>query len=279
MTSNRVMAQIRVQGSVTGVVRDRVWVAAKDHAWSINAATNTADTEIPLSCAPREWWSTYVNSLMVGTFGVWLGCATPAHEKKSSFELPGFLRRLDAETGDAVAELELPRPFRTVAGDATRMWARDADRTACRLHEIDPTTNRLLRTLVVGRFECVDLVVAGDDGWMTTKVRTEIIKVDLRTGRVVGTVTIAGRRLAKGLAIMGDAVWVSTGPEWDLFGAAPGSLGVLLRIDRATAQMTHAIPTATADRLIGVQGDTAWLYDWAGAVVKVASKPRRRRAL
>jgi hypothetical protein len=271
MTSNTVVAQIPVQGPVTGIMSDRVWVATKDRAWRIDPAASTAMEEIRLTCAPREFWSSYSSSFVAGEFGVWLACSSPAQGKKHpSFNLPGFLKRLDVETGRPVAEIELPRPLEMVIGDARRIWARDVDRTTCRLHEIDPATNRLVRTLVVGRFECNDLAVAGDEAWMTRKVRTEIIKVDLIAGRIMGAVTLAGGRLATDLAVTGDAVWVSTAPEFDLFGAPPGSLGVLLRIDRSRAQASRTmIPTATADRLIGVQGETVWLYDRAGAIIKV----------
>lgn len=135
----------------------------------------------------------------------------------------------------------------------------------------------LIRTLMLGSFACRYVAVAGDEAWILreAKGRAEIAKVDLTAGRVVAALPLPKNRFALGLAIGSDAVWVSTTTRLDgqPGGGDIGSTGGLIIVDRATARMRGGlVPTGTANRLIGVEGDTGWLYDSEGAVFKVRER-------
>jgi hypothetical protein len=142
----------------------------------------------------------------------------------------------------------------------------------CRLHAIDLDVSRLRRTIELGAFSCRQLHVTADDAWLlrTVKSHEEIIKVDLGAGRIAVVIPVPGGRLPLGLTIADDVVWVATSPGWPSGDTSLGSAGGLMRIDRTTGRAgPFLIPTGSADRIIGARGTDVWLYDSAGAIVKV----------
>ena len=98
------------------------------------------------------------------------------------------------------------------------------------------------------------------------------MKFDLTSGRSVYSVKLPKGRFALGLAVAGDAVWVSTMPsaDSDVAGLQLGSEGGLVRFDRTTGAMVgRMLATGTANRLIGAADNRVWLYDSEGAIMRV----------
>ena len=277
-TSNRPTAQVPVRGAVVGTTGNAVWLFGRGTAWRLDSGASGPAVEIPLACAPFVFSAWH--SLEAGDFGVWLGCRIPDERKRSRQDSRGLLRRLDPVTGAPVAELAMPRPPARIKGALRLAWVQEAadwHDKSCRLHAIDTVTNRLTRTLELGSFACRDMATEGDEAWMLREMkgRDEIVKLDLAGGRIVTTVRVPEGRSALDLAIGRDFVWVSTTPEWPETptGARLGSAGGLLRIDRATGQLSGPmVATGTVNRLIGIAGGAVWLYDSEGAILKVRER-------
>jgi hypothetical protein len=263
-----------------GTAGRAVWVIAGHRVVRVDASTNAALEEVAVRCPPGLVPAYF--PLRAGNFGVWLACRTRVTGKKgSSRESPGALRRLDRALPAADADIALPATPGRMHGDSRRAWVSDAEsspRKQCRVHEIDVGATRLVRTVVLGSFECSAVAVAGDDAWLIRGPmdRAKVLKVDLQTGRILATIPLARGRYVTELAVGRDTVWVSMGAGWD---SPPrtgdfGSTGVLVTIDRAAGHVKRTVPTGVTSRLIAVEDDTAWLYDWDGAIVRVRD-PRR----
>jgi hypothetical protein len=277
--SSRLVAQMPLTGVLRGISGDAVWVTAGGVASRVDASSHTDAPQVQLQCSPREIPYYARLTLTAGDYGLWLACRIPAFVTPDSVSVPGFLRRLDASTGEQVAEIELPRPAREMSGDGHRAWILDVDSETgkrCRLYAIDLDTNRLLRTIELGAFSCRELHATGEEAWLsrTVKKQEEIVKVDLTTGRVAAVVPVASRRRLWDIAIADHVVWASTSPESDFEGTSLGSAGGLMRVDRTTGRAgPFLIPTGAANRIIGVQGTAVWLHDGEGAVLKVRDEP------
>jgi streptogramin lyase len=139
----------------------------------------------------------------------------------------------------------------------------------CRVHAIDPATNQLVRTLVLGASGCSHLTIVGNDAWLVS-ANDSVRRIDLTSGRTVYSVKPLKGRLTLGLAVAGEAVWLATTSSDDEAGLKLGSDGGLVRLDRRTGAIVgRMLPTGTANRLIGVRDNHVWLYDSEGAIVRV----------
>ena len=279
-TSNQLVARRPVDGNLAGSSGSSVWLfepggstrpdgtIEATTAWRLDENAPDA-VSVPVSCAPGRPvpWSAF----QVGAFGAWLGCQTALERGKSA---PSWRvqRRLDPLTGAALAEFAIaPGP---IHGDSRLVWAEEtsvSQSKPCRVHAIDPATNKLVRTLALGSSWCEHLTIMGNDAWLAG-TNNSVMKFDLTSGRAVYSVKLPKGRYVLGLAVAGDAVWVSTMPsaDSDVAGLQLGSEGGLVRFDRTTGAMVGRIlPTGTANRLIGVAENRVWLYDSEGAIVRV----------
>jgi hypothetical protein len=276
--SNDVTAELQIGGELAGASGNSLWVfrpgagADPTMAWRLDEGA-IEPTEVPVSCAPgRPAPSSAFNA---GTFGVWLGCQTSADAGSAS---PWRAqRRLDPATGSPLAELTIaPGPMH---GDDALVWAEELaapNAASCRVHAIDPATNRLIRSVSLGSFACEYLTIAGNDAWFVRSNDT-LTHVDLTNRRPLHSLKLPKGRTAAGLVIGGERVWLLTTPAADAQEASAklGSDGGLLRVDRATGTVTGAmIPTGSGNRMIGAAGNTVWLYDIEGAVVRVRDRAR-----
>jgi hypothetical protein len=279
--SNQLTSRLAVRGAVVGVSGHLVWVFGEGAAWRLDPGAANGANEVRITCSPGVL--SPFRPFHAGSYGVWLGCTSLDEGKRAARDVRGFLRRIEPLTGAPIVEVALPRPPGHIQGNLQLAWVSettgDLRDKACRVHAIDTVANRVVRTVVMGSSACRHIVIAGDDAWMVRDVkgRDEIAKVDLVSGRIVVAIPLPKDRLALGLAVGRDLVWVSTTTAVDTTsGAQLGSLGGLVRIDRATARLTGTmLPTGTTDRMIGIEGNAVWLYDSEGAILKV----RTRRAV
>jgi YVTN family beta-propeller protein len=154
-------------------------------------------------------------SVHLGTAGV--GVAVAEGALWVTDEYNGRLLRLNPSTGRITQEVELggrALPIRAAAG---RLWvATLADR---RLYGLDPRTGRVTSIVSLGAGAAAPgfgeqplttaLGVSGQTAWATTTAerRRVLLRVDLRSGRVVGELPLRGRVL--GLALVGGEPWLA----------------------------------------------------------------------
>jgi len=265
-------------GRAVGTAGSAVWVALWLHVFRVDPKTNAIAQEIAVTC-PAAMHST-PRPFRPGRFGVWLACGSEPRRKGSSNELRGALRRVDTDSAAVVADILLPSTPGEMYEDMDRVWATEDvyGRKQCWLNEIDLGASRVVRSVLLGSFECRKVVVAGGEAWMLRGPirRGVIVKVDIATGTIRATIRLPEDRYATDVAVAGDTVWVSMAPRWQ---SPPmtgdfGSTGVLVTIDRPTGRTRRIIPTGVTTRLAAVDGDTAWLYDSSGAIVRVRDRGR-----
>jgi YVTN family beta-propeller protein len=192
-----------------GVGLGAVWVpnSADGTVSRIDLATGTVTATIPVSGRNP--------SVHLGTAGV--GVAVAGGAVWVTDEYHDRLLRRDPSTGRITQEVELggrPLPIRAAAG---RLWvATTSDR---RLYGLDPGTGRVTSTVSLGPGAAapgfgeqpltVGLAVSGQTAWAATTVerRRVLVRVDLRTGRVVGELPLPGRVL--GLALVAGDPWLA----------------------------------------------------------------------
>jgi hypothetical protein len=262
-TSGELIAQIPVEGALAGVTGQGVWITRESNVWRVDPALNAVAQKMAIECAPgvltRAFWA--------GDFGLWFGCRT-------------VVLRLDPATGGVAAEIELRGPLFEMRGTNRTVWALTEPRvrTANSLVEIDPATNRLIRTIDLGTEPGRYLEVSDNEAWMvrSAKGHEEVIKLDLNAGSIVAVVPLPRGRRVHGLAIAADTIWVSTDRDWDPRESVTlGSAAGLLRIDRSKPALKGSlIPTATAARVIGLRDGILWLYDDQGTILCVRSSDR-----
>jgi hypothetical protein len=280
-TSGELIAQIPVEGALAGVTGQGVWITRDSNVWRVDPALNKVAEKMAIECSPHV----LAHALQAGDFGMWFGCRTvEVVIKKSSPDPSGFVRRLDPATGSAAPEIELRGPLFEMRGTNRTAWALTAPpaRTANSLAEIDPETNRLIRTIDLGTKPGRYMEVAGNEAWMvrSAKDQEEVIKLDLDAGSIAAVVSLPRGRRVRGLAIAADTIWVSTDRDWDPRESVTlGSAAGLLRINRSKPALQGSlIPTGTAARVIGLRDGILWLYDNEGTILCVrSSDPDTRR--
>jgi hypothetical protein len=275
-TSGELIAQIPVEGALAGVTGHGVWITRGSDVWRVDSALNAVAQKMAIDCWPRV----PTGGFRAGDFGIWFGCQRMEIGENPSPDPSAAVRRLDPATGSAAPAIELRAPVFEIRGTNRLVWVLTAPRARAgnRAVEIDPETNRLIRTIDLGTASGRYLEVSDNEAWMvrSAKDHEEIIKLDLNAGRIVAVVPLARGRRARGLAIARDTVWVSTDRDWDPRETVTlGSAAGLLRIDRSTPATTGSlIPTATAARVIGVRDGILWLYSDDGTIVGVRSSDR-----
>lgn len=192
-----------------GVGLEAVWVpnSADGTVSRIDSTTGTVTATIPVSGRNP--------SVHLGTAGV--GVAVAGGAVWVTDEYHDRLLRLDPGTGRITQEVELggrPLPIRAAAG---RLWvATTSDR---RLYGLDPGSGRVTSTIALGPGAAAPgfgeqpltlaLAVSGQTAWAATTVerRRVLVRVDLRTDRVVGELPLPGRVL--GLALVAGDPWLA----------------------------------------------------------------------
>ena len=157
-----------------------VWVAAtgpeRDVALRIEPTTGEVVATIPLSGQPVD--------VVVGEGGVWLVGAEP----EDSQEGKGTLWRIDPDTNDVVATIELPDSVKPgVATGAGAVWLHGGDYPNNTVLRIDPATNQAAATIPApGRDG--EFAFGRGSLWVAANEGGTIARFDPNTGEVTATV-------------------------------------------------------------------------------------------
>jgi YVTN family beta-propeller protein len=177
-----------------------VWAAGCPYvqrlSTDVGPLRETARVLVPLSNPRRASTNrTQVRELAVGGGSLWvLGDA-----------LDRRLWRLDAQTGDIQATIDLPFPPRSVVFGAGLVWITDPLDDA--VIPVDPAANRVLAPVRVGR-GAAGVAVGAGAVWVANSLDGTVSRIDAGSQRVVRTVDVGGR--PHELAVGRDAVWVTT---------------------------------------------------------------------
>jgi sugar lactone lactonase YvrE/predicted Ser/Thr protein kinase len=112
--------------------------------------------------------------------------------------------RLDARSGDELAEISLDFPPRSAVVGGGVLWVTDS--LGDTLGRIDIATNRLLEPLEVGRLPG-GVAVGGGSVWVPNALDGTVMRLDLRTGERQETIDVGG--FPREVAFADGSVWVT----------------------------------------------------------------------
>ena len=134
------------------------------------------------------------NDIAVGAGGVWL-----------ARDGGPVLKRIDPETREVVATIELPFTAKALAADADALWITAIlDDVVARL---DPATNEIAMTIPLGR-GADGLAIGEDSVWVASTIDGTISRLDAATGEVLATIEVDGR--PEDIVVGAGGVWVTT---------------------------------------------------------------------
>jgi YVTN family beta-propeller protein len=113
--------------------------------------------------------------------------------------------RFDDHTGALQATIELPFIARAAVYSGGKLWltAQVGDFVA----EVDAGTNRIARTIAVGR-GASGIAAGGGAVWVANRIDGTVSRIDPVRGRVTATIAVGGNPVD--VAVGGGAVWVTT---------------------------------------------------------------------
>jgi YVTN family beta-propeller protein len=188
-------------GDDASVVVDRatgVWTARNAHATIERLDPETGSRTSSGVVYPGLITSGGRAAVAVGEGALWLSNLT---EELSA--QPGFLARIDPQTGGATATARLPTPPAALAVADGSVWA--AFQAANLVARIDPQTLTITRTIAVGRGPFA-LAAGAGAVWVANGDGESISRIDPRTNAVTRTIRLG--RSPAGIAAGSDAVWV-----------------------------------------------------------------------
>jgi len=167
--------------------------------------------------------------------------------------------RIDMETGDTGALIELDFEPREIAYGEGAVWLCSADHT--RLARIDPQTNKVTAEIDLRPLEIPDhvllLITAGEGAvWITDQ--THVIQIDPQTHQIVGQPLPAGEEIIA-VALGHGTLW--TGSHDD---------GIVSRVDAKTHSVLASFDVGFSVHGLAVSDESAWVLDEHGfAVVRI----------
>jgi YVTN family beta-propeller protein len=183
-----------------------IWVAACGYDGGSVARVNEAPGSFtPLDRVPvfptDPDWLFYTtpdaggyNDVAVGAGGVWLARDGGA-----------VLKRIDPETREVVATIELPFTAKSLATGTDALWVTAILEDV--VARLDPATNEITMTVPVGRG--ADGVAVGEGSvWVASTIDGSVSRIDPSTGTVLATVDVGGR--PEDVVVGAGGVWVTT---------------------------------------------------------------------
>lgn len=137
----------------------------------------------------------------------------------------------------------------SITATATTAWVLEGDTGV--LHRIGPSGDAVKFGVRPGIGE---LDAGAGSLWVTNSHAGTVTRMNLRTGRVMGTIHTGGAPLA--IDAQGDAVWVT-----DIW------RGLLLRIDPETDEVVEQLRACSAPRAVVARGAFVWVGDRATGLV------------
>lgn len=189
----------------------------------------------------------------------------------------GVVTRIDAESGEMLAEITLPSPegFEDIDGaflpghiaaSAESVWVTTARGAAAR---IDPATNEITDVVAVEGNQARAVAADGPRAWVVEGT-AGVALVEPGEEAVHLPVRAGGRSVPVGAVVVaGGSVWAG-GPVLDAAGAI-GDGGALARIDRETATVAEVLEVPEPVSALATLDDTVWVLGARGSLYRVTS--------
>jgi len=163
----------------------------------------------------------------------------------------GGVARIDVETLEVTARVELPESAFAVAVLGSAVWVAGLDR---RVFELDADDATVTRSWEVGAAPR-GIAVTPDAVWVTLRDDREVVRIDPGTGEIVARIPVGGQPWP--VATGAGSVWVA---ELE---------GRLLRIDPASNEVTGRAPVGAQPRGVAVGPSAVWVASQTGIVTRV----------
>jgi hypothetical protein len=173
-----------------GVGYRTVWVRIQSRVERINPATGGF-----LQSTTHPDWTDFGGELAIGREGVWVGDR-------------GSIFRLDPQSGEVIARIDLPGTVDHLAVGAGSLWV--ADELAGKIFRIDPKESRLVADIPVsGGLD--DIAVGEGHVWIIDSTAGTLTSIRADTGDVRDPVRIGSDPTALDVGL--GAAWVAGGME------------------------------------------------------------------
>ena len=121
---------------------------------------------------------------------------------------------------------------------------------------IDPKTNKVAETIMVGKAPCSGLAIGFDSLWVPNCGDQTVSRIDLKTNKVTATFPIGIADSEGGLAVSPDSVWMLTDKN-----------GTLARIDPASNKVVAEIYVAPGSYMAAFGENAVWITSTKGNLV------------
>lgn len=132
----------------------------------------------------------------------------------------GQVVQIDPDSRRVVARVDVEEPVGGLAVDGDRIWT-VAARSA--LVRIDPRSHTIADRIDLDSYEPEGLAIGGNFLWVSSSFEGNVLRVDLRTGKVRDRLAVDGSLF--GGVVIGDSYWVS------------GNNGTIFRLDAGSGEV------------------------------------------
>lgn len=128
--------------------------------------------------------------------------------------------QLDPRSGRVVGRVEVDGPLAGLAVQDDAIWTISGREAIVR---IDPATHRIVERFEIESYEPEGLAIDGNTLWVSSSFEGDVLRVDVRTGKVRDRITVDGSLF--GGIVVGDSYWVS------------GNNGTIYRLDAESGEV------------------------------------------
>lgn len=136
----------------------------------------------------------------------------------------GQVVQIDPDSKRVVAQIDVEGPLGGLAVDGDQIWT-IAGRSE--LVRIDPASGSIVQRIKLESFEPEGLAIAGNLLWVSSSFEGNVLRVDLRTGRVRDRLPVDGSLF--GGVVIGRSYWIS------------GNNGTIFRLDAGSGEVVDQI--------------------------------------
>jgi len=244
------------EGIVAGGEGAAVWVAkGEDGVAAIREFTGNAPGEQPRQTA----FALPLSTEAAGALDEYLDVALGEGSLWAVNYAGGTVLRIDPESGEVMATIEVPgKPFTVAVGEGS-VWVGDhADGNVLR---VNPATNRITQTIDLGGdgrgpFGHLEVAVGEGSVWVTSPGSDDVWRIDPKTGDVVAALHVDEPHpedappYYPGIA----DIAVGRGAVWVAFGS-----GTVSRLDPKTGEVVSSIEVGGRPFALAVSEDGVWV--------------------
>ncbi|HZB78759.1 MAG TPA: hypothetical protein VE522_02790 [Actinomycetota bacterium] len=136
----------------------------------------------------------------------------------------GQVVQIDPDSRRVVARVDVEGPLGGLAVDRGQIWT-VAGRSE--LVRIDPGSHSIVQRIKLESFEAEGLAIGGNLLWVSSSFEGNVLRVDLRTGRVRDRLPVDGSLF--GGIVIGGSYWIS------------GNNGTIFRLDAGSGEVVHQL--------------------------------------